>query len=154
RALPREEEVLRELLGDRGPARDDAALLRVLLARLLDRLPIEALMIDEARVFRHHDRALEARRDAAIGHPGMAELRRRIAAAQLREPRLHEGGDLRIVVAPPPDARDVGELEREKDSRRGDREPGAEPQRPLQAAFARSAARTSAVAGLRPRHRR
>ena len=102
RALTREEQVLRELLRDGRATRDDPALATILLARLLDRLPVEALMIHEARVFRDHDRALEVRRDARVRDPGVLEARARIALAHLLEPGAHECGGIRIVVLPPP----------------------------------------------------
>src|SRR5205085_7138304 len=99
-----EEEVLRKLLRDGRAARDDAPALAILLARLLDRLPVETLMIHEPGVFGDDDRALQVLRDARIRNPGMLEARRRVAAADLLEAGLHEGGDLRVMVPPPPDA--------------------------------------------------
>ena len=154
RALARQEEILRQLLRDGRAARDDAALLAVLLARFLDRFPVEALMIDETRVFRDHDRALQVRRDALVRHPRVAQLGLRVLLAQHLQALLHEGGGLGIVVAPPPDAREERKLHREEDSRGGQREPREDAEDPLHAKRARSSARTGPVSGARPRQRR
>jgi hypothetical protein len=69
RALSRQEEVLGQLLRNGRTARHDPAFLPVFLARLLDGLPVEAFVVGKLGVFRHHHRALQARRDAIVGDP-------------------------------------------------------------------------------------
>ena len=61
--LAREEQVLRELLGDGRAAGDHRALALVLLERALDPLQIEALVIGELRVLGDDHRALQMGRD-------------------------------------------------------------------------------------------
>src|SRR5262249_9630252 len=78
RALARQKEVLGELLRDRRAAVDDPAFLHVLLVGLLDRLPIEPLVLEKLRVFRRHYGALEMQRDTLVGNPLVAERRARI----------------------------------------------------------------------------
>ena len=120
--LGRQEQVLRELLRDRRAARHDAALFLVLLERFLDAVPVEPRVLDEFRVLGGDHRALELRRDPRVGHPRVAQGRRRIPASRFVHALRHEGGLARRVVAVPRDVRrDPREPdERDREERRDD----------------------------------
>src|SRR5690606_41105251 len=60
-----EEQVLRGLHGDRAGAAERPAL-KVLRKGALDRVPIEAVMLAEARILRRHDRADKIRRNLIV----------------------------------------------------------------------------------------
>ena len=63
-ALARQEQVLGQLLADGGAAGNDLAFLQVLFVGLLDRLPVETLVIEKFGVFGSNDGPLELVRDA------------------------------------------------------------------------------------------
>src|SRR6185436_8584792 len=164
RTLAREEQVLRQLLADGRGARQHPALLLVLLDRLGDRLPVEAVVADELCVLRRNHRALELRRDALVIRPAVREFRLRVPPAQLFHTRLHERGAGRIEQPPPEDMRVEPGLHRDY----GDDEraqavaedlPGAARDAKHAAAPGRhqprrSAASTGAVSGRTPRQSR
>src|SRR5439155_9660855 len=99
-AVARKEEILRELLADGGGPGDDLALLLVSRARLLDRFPIEAFVVEKARVLRGHHGALEVRRDALVRHPLVPERRTRTTFPQRLQLELHESAHGRLVIVP------------------------------------------------------
>ena len=90
-ALAGEEQVFRELLADGRGARDDAAVLLVLRPRLHDRLPIEAFVVEEARVLGGDHGTLEMHGDALVGNPLVPEPGFRVPCAQRLEALVHEG---------------------------------------------------------------
>jgi hypothetical protein len=102
------------------PSRHHLAALLVLLARLLYRLPVEAFVVDELAVFRGDDGALQVGGNAPVVNPLVPEDGLGVLLAKPVEARGHERGHVGIVVAPPPDARCVGELpgEQRDDERR------------------------------------
>src|SRR6478672_10780541 len=63
-----QEQVLRQLLGDRRPAGDDPPALLVLLDRKLDAIPVEPLVLDELRVLGGDHRPLEGDGYALVRH--------------------------------------------------------------------------------------
>jgi hypothetical protein len=96
-----EEQVLGQLLGDGRAAGDDLALLLVLFQRLLDALPVEALVLGELGVLGGNHRALEVDRYALRRAPTALQLRFRVLLAGLVEAQLMKLVVRRIDELPP-----------------------------------------------------
>ena len=124
-ARRREEEILGELLRDRGPARHHASLLLVLLHRQLDAVPVEAFVVDELRILGGDQRALQVVGDPVVRHPRVRELRLGRLLVQLVHAIRHERRLAHRMAAPPQDVR--GEPQVDRDHREQQRADG--PQR-------------------------
>jgi hypothetical protein len=114
RALARKKQVLRQLLRDGGAPRDDVTLAPVALPRLLDTIPVEAVVLQEFCVFGGYQRAFQMWRDFLIRHPLVAQLRVGIVFAQNFQPRAHEGSGAGIKFHPVGDVRKEPELQRDQ----------------------------------------
>ena len=90
-----EEQILRELLGDRAAAAGIAALFDVGLDRFDDRVPVDALVSEEIRIFGGEDRVDEVLRDRAQGHSCLESPRLVAGLAGLAVPLPHDRGLLR-----------------------------------------------------------
>ena len=104
-ARRRQEQVLRELLGDRRSAGDHAPLPLILFHRELDAVPVEAFVVDELRILGGDQRALQVDRDALVRDVAIAKLDGGRLRGQLRLAVRHERRFGRRVIAPPPDHR-------------------------------------------------
>ena len=87
-----EEQVFDQLLGE-GGASAKATAFHVVFRSDLDRLPIESVMLVEARVFRGDDGMLEIERDLAEGNEFVSLMIRRVLKPGLEAAlHLHRGG--------------------------------------------------------------
>src|SRR5882672_6114375 len=77
-----QEEVLRQLLGDRAATLYRAAAAYVLLVSFLHRIPVDAFVRCKASVLRGDDRPLQLIRDTLIRQPLLAQGRRRVLGMQ------------------------------------------------------------------------
>jgi len=110
--------------------------------------PVEALVVGELRVLGGDDGALQARRDARVRDPLLAQLRLRLLLPQALQALLHERGGLRVVGAPPGEAHEDGQLVGDEDRGRGERGPPRQAREALHAP--RRAAMTPAVSASCP----
>src|SRR6185436_6943351 len=117
RALAGQEQVFRELLADRRAAGHDLAFFLVFLVRLLDAVPVEALVIKKFGVLRRDDRALETGRDAVVRHPLVLQSGPRAFLVDALQARMHKSRRSGIVIDPVPDVNQEPELDEEQCSR-------------------------------------
>jgi hypothetical protein len=93
-----EEQVLGELLRERAAAAREALLLPVLLRRLLDRLPVEALVVEELGILGCHDGMDQVARDALQRHARLDASELLAALRCLALALAHHARLLRILV--------------------------------------------------------
>jgi len=109
-ALGGKEQVLGELLADRGAARDDLALFEVFFVGLLHAFPVESFMINKTCVLGGNQRTLEIVRDFRVWHPFLLKRRIGILALHDLQPRFHERTGGRVEFHPPADVREQPHL--------------------------------------------
>src|SRR2546425_957959 len=101
---PRQEQVLCQLLADGRSSRDQLPALLVLRHRKLNRLPVEALVIQEPRILGDDHCALEMHRDAPVRDPLLLHL---------HGLAFHEGRRGRVVPVPIHDVAEEPQLDQQ-----------------------------------------
>src|SRR5882762_4143621 len=119
---------------------------------LLDRLPVEAVVVEKLGILGRDQCALEIDRDALVGHPFVAQRRPGIVLLQDFQPFFHERAGGGIEPDPPDHVAEEPELvDNDRGEHEGDAPPGPA-QQPLH--WFRSSSMTGRVSGRMPRHRK
>ncbi len=82
---------------------ENVTAVRVSLVGVLDRIHVESIVVEEPRIFRGDDGALQVVRDEVIRHPAVLEARPGVARSQPCEAALHVCGGARIMFPQSPD---------------------------------------------------
>src|SRR5205085_5661678 len=77
-AFARQEQILRQLLTDRGTARYDLSLLDIFFVRFLDAVPVEAFMIEKLRILGGDNGTLQTASNPFVRYPLVLQYHSRL----------------------------------------------------------------------------